>query len=276
MVMIFDLHTNKVVAEVGGVDDGHGVLSVPDVNRIYASAGTSNEVVAIDEQTLQVVSRIHVGQTPDGMAYDPVEHRLYVSDETGEDEAVIDVQTDTLLTRIPLKSAVGNTQYDATTDTIYVNVEDGNALGVIDPKINTLVAIHPLTGCVQNHGMSIDPINRLIFIACVGSDAKKPGTLVEVDMKTWKVVDTATIGAGPDVLALDEGRRLLYVASESGTVSIFVEQGLTAHKLTEGYVATHAHTVGVDQRTHTVYLLLEDLGGSPTLRIVQFTPASGA
>ena len=95
-------------------------------------------------------------------------------------------------------------------------------------------------------------------------------------MKTWKTLDKATIGPEPDVLAFDDSRHMLYVATESGIVSIFMEQGIAVHKLTEGYIAKHAHTVGVNQQTHDVYLLLEDLNGTPTLQIAQFTPPAGS
>jgi YVTN family beta-propeller protein len=272
-VLLFNTQTRTVVADIPGVADGHGVYAVDALDRIYAAAGGSDQVVVIDLHTDTILTRINVGKGagPDGMAYDPVEQKLFVSDETGNTDAVINVRTDKLLTEIPLGGNVGNTQYDPTTDTIYANVETQNQLAAINPKTDQVIGRYPLAGCTTNHGLSLDSANRLMFIACTGN-----ATLLEVNMQTMQVTDHASIGNNPDVLALDQGRHILYVASESGVVSIFVEQGLRLHKLAEGYVAPHAHTVGVDQQTHLVYLPLENLNGHPVLRIAQFTPPSGS
>jgi YVTN family beta-propeller protein len=272
-VLLFNIQTRKVIAEVPGIEDGHGLYAIDEVGRIYAAAGGSDQVVVIDLHSYKVLTRINVGKGggPDGMAYDPVEHLLFVSDETGNNDAVINVQTDKLVKEIPLGGNVGNTQYDPTTDTIYVNVETQNQLDAINPRTLQVVGRYPLTNCNTNHGMSLDSLNRLMFIACTGN-----ATLVEVSMKTMQVTDHASIGNNPDVLSLDQSRHLLYVASESGVVSIFVEQGPTMHKLAEGYIAPHAHTVGVDQQTHLVYLPLENLNGHPVIRIAQYNPPAGS
>ena len=55
--------------------------------------------------------------------------------------------------------------------------------------------------------------------------------LLVVDLRTMRVVQTLSVGADPDVLAFDVGLRRLYVASESGEVAVFVEQGRTLRKL---------------------------------------------
>ncbi len=49
----------------------HGVLAVPELNRVYASATATDEVVTIDSSTLKIVARVPVGKYPDGIAYAP-------------------------------------------------------------------------------------------------------------------------------------------------------------------------------------------------------------
>ena len=75
------------------------------------------------------------------------------------------------------------------------------------------------------------------------------------------------MGADPDVLAFDKGFSRLYVAAESGIVSIFEERGRILEKLGEGFFAAHAHTVAVDGRTHRIFFPLPNIGGKPVLRI---------
>jgi DNA-binding beta-propeller fold protein YncE len=100
-------------------------------------------------------------------------------------------------------------------------------------------------------------------VTCEGS-----AKLLVVDLATAQVIGTQDVGDGPDVLAFDPGLHLLYVASESGVVSIFEEHGSELRSVGE-YVAPHAHTVAVDPATHLVYLPLESVDGKPVLRIMK-------
>lgn len=52
-----------------------------------------------------------------------------------------------------------------------------------------------------------------------------------------KVLSVQEVGNGPDVLALDHEKSLLYVACESGTVSIFKIARPIIQKLAEGMLA---------------------------------------
>ena len=51
--------------------DIHGVIVVPDKHRVYATATGNNQLVAIDEDSGQVVFRAPTDTYPDGLAYDP-------------------------------------------------------------------------------------------------------------------------------------------------------------------------------------------------------------
>lgn len=266
-VLIFDTNTNKVIDEVGGVFDGHGVVVIPDLKRVYVSAGAKNQVVAIDEYTHKIIATIPVGEGPDGLAYDPVDHKVFVSDEDGHNDAVIDVQTEKQIGLISLGGEPGNTQYDSVSHRIFVNVQTLNQLIAIDPTSDQIVGHYPLLGCEHNHGLNIDTLQRIAFIACDGN-----AKLLVVDMHTMKVVDTASTGARPDVLALDSSRHILYVAAESGIVSIFEELSQGVHKLKEGYVASFAHTVAVNQKTQNIYLPLENVDGKALIRVALYQP----
>ena len=56
------------------------------------------------------------------------------------------------------------------------------------------------------------------------------------------------VGDGPDVLAFDKSLRRLYVAAESGVVTVAAERGRRLAKLGQGLLAPNAHTVAVDPR----------------------------
>lgn len=264
-VSVFDTTTNKIVADLSGISDVHGVLAVPELGRVYASATGDNQVKVIDERTLRVLASIPAGDYPDGIAYDPALHHLFVSDEAGQTDTVIDTQTQQRIATISLGGEAGNTQYDPVSKRIYVDVQSLNQLVAIDPMTEQIVAHYALPGCEHDHSLYLDVANRLAFVTCDGNNV-----LLVMNLQTLQMRSVQPVGETPDVLAFDQSRHLLYVACESGTVSLFEEQGQGVRKVGDQFIAPEAHTVAVDQQTHRVYLPLENLNGQPVLRIAQF------
>lgn len=266
-VLVFDTNQNKLVATIAGVASVHGVLAVPELGRVYASATSDKQVDVIDEKTFKVIAKIPAGEYPDGLAYDWQNHTVYVSDEGGTAESVIDTQTNKLISSIELGGEAGNTQYDPVTGHILVDVQSLNQLAVIDPQTNKIIEHYPLSGCQNNHSLAVDATKRLAFITCDGN-----ARLLVMDLQTHQIVYEDSVGAGPDVLALDNSRSLLYVACESGIVSIFDESKPPAiHKVWEGFVAKEAHTIAINNQNRQLYLPLENIDGKPVLRIMQFS-----
>jgi DNA-binding beta-propeller fold protein YncE len=261
-VIAFDTLHRRVVATIGGIPTVRGVLAVPSPRRVYAAAQGTGEIVAIDERSLGITARVRKAGDVDGLAFDPSTNRLFVSDEGGGNDVVIDTRNNRLIARVALGGEAGNTQYDAASKHIFVAVQTRDELAEIDPRSLVLLGRYNLPGCNHGHGVAIDASRRTAYIACEGNDA-----LVKFDLRSHRVVDRANVGGGPDVLAIDPVLRRLYVASESGIVSIFDIGGARLVKLGEVLFAPHAHVVAVDPFTHEVFFALQDIGGRPVLRI---------
>lgn len=266
-VIVFDSQKQSVVSRIGDVSHVHGVLAIPELGRVYASATGTNEVVAIDEATLKITARVPAGVYPDGMAYAPEVHKLYVSDEHGDTDTVIDVTTNTRVATIPLGGEVGNSQYDTSSRHIFANVQTRNQLVEIDPTTDRVIDRIDLPGADGNHGLLIVPEIRKAFIACEGNDK-----LLVLDLATRKIVESFGVGKDPDVLAFDPGNKLMYVAGESGVVSLFNVGSANVTKRGEGLLGPHAHVVAVDPDTHLAYFPLMNLDGRTTLRITRPQP----
>jgi YVTN family beta-propeller protein len=263
-LVVFDARAARVIARIPDVASVHGVLAIPELSRVYASATGSNEIVAIDETTLKITARMPGGVYPDGMAYAPDAHKLYVSDETGDTETVIDVRSNTRVATIPLGGDVGNTQYDPVSRHIFVNVQSRQQLVEIDPAVDRIIARIDLPGARGNHGLLIDPEQRLAFIACEGNDK-----LLVLDMRTMRVTSSFDVGEDPDVLAFDPELHLLYVAGEAGIVSLFKAEAGKISKIGDGRIGPNAHVVAVDGSTHIAYFPLRNVQGQATLRIME-------
>jgi YVTN family beta-propeller protein len=268
-VTVFDLASRSIRANIAHISDVHGVLAIPELGRVYASATGENQVKVIDEQKLTVVATIPAGIYPDGMAYDPFTGHLFVSDETGGTETVIDVRSERQIATIPLGGEVGNTQDDPISHRIYVDVQTLDQLVAIDPTTNRVIARYGLPNCDHDHSLLIDAPSRLAFVACDGNSV-----LMTVDLHSMTVTAVQTVGTTPDVLALDSTWHLLYVSSETGVLSVSEESGQALRKMYEGFVATEAHTVTVDEQTHLIFLPLQEVLGKPLLRIAIVCPPS--
>src|SRR5829696_8213828 len=266
-VVVVDTTAQQVVGTVSDVKTPTGVLAVPELNRIFVAAAGSGDVAVIDAENLEVVA--HTGQIgfPDGLDYAPAVKQVFVSDESGGGELVIDATTSEVVTTIDIGGQAGNTHYDPGSGCILVAVQDVNQLAVIDPITDRLVGRYDLNAdCETPHGFLVDAPRRQAFVTCEDS-----ATLLIVDLRTMGVTATYPVGDGPDVLAFDPGWGRLYVASESGIVSIFDERGAALQPVGE-YQAPHAHTVAADPRTHQICLPLEDIDGKPVLRILAPIP----
>ncbi|HKX17750.1 MAG TPA: YncE family protein [bacterium] len=265
-VVVFDTKTLRAATEIPHLADVHGVLAIPALGRVYATVTGTSEVVAIDEATNRVRARMPGGVYPDGLAYDPVTRRVFVSDEAGGTVTVIDVDANRVVQTIALGGEAGNTQYDPVSRRVFVAVQTRNDIAEIEPRSGRIVARYGLPGCRHDHGLAIDGPRRVMFTAC-----DENAVLLALDLDTKRVVGTETVGPDPDVLAIDPGLGLLYVAAESGIVTMFAERGKHLRKVGE-LTAPHAHVVAVDPTTHRVFLPLENVNGHAMLRIAIPTP----
>src|SRR5262245_2533801 len=263
-LVVFDVRAEKMLANLDGFPTVTGVIAVPAEHRAYASVAGNHAVVVVDDSTFATVARIPGPSFPDGLAYAPRQRRVFVSDESGQRDFVIDAATNAVVTQLPLGGEAGNTQYDSGSECIIVAVQTANQLAVIDPAAATIVRRIMLAPAVGfPHGFYIDAVHRVAFVT-----GEESGTLGVLDLETFQLLQVLPVGRGPDVLAFDSTLGRLYVATESGVVSVFEERDRKLRQL-GWYRAPRAHTVSVDPTTHRVYLPLADVGGRPVLRILE-------
>jgi YVTN family beta-propeller protein len=264
VIHVFDTQAKKLVGTVEGVAGVHGVLAVPELALVYATATDDNTVKVIDPQSLAVIATIPGGNYPDGIAYAPTVGKLYVSDERGGTDTVIDTATNEVVATIALGGEAGNTVFDPASGQIYVAVQTQNQLVFIDPASDTVVALLETPGCVSPHGLVIDAEHRLAFVGCQGN-----ARVAVVDLDSSQVLSLQGVGTTPDVLVYEPEHRNLYVAAEDGIVSLFTEDFLERGKLrliTNPNAGPNAHSIGLDTTTRHVYVPTANILGAPVLR----------
>jgi hypothetical protein len=267
-IIAVDLVHRRIIGRVSGLADVHGVLVVPALHRLFATATALHQLVTIDTRTRRVISRTPAGVVPDGIAYDPVGRQVFVSDERPAGALIVaDAVTGRATDTIPIGGSAGNVQYDPIARRIVVGVETHDELALVDPATRRITRRVPLPGCDANHSLLVDARARLLIVGCSAN-----GRLLVVDADSFRVLASIRGAGHVDVLALDSARQRVYAASEDGIVSVVqLAQGAAPRLLGQARLAARAHTIAVDPRTSLVYLPLGRSGGSSVLRIMRLT-----
>jgi DNA-binding beta-propeller fold protein YncE len=260
-VIEVDVHANTVVRTIPNLAQVHGVLVVPELHRVYATATGDNRMVTMDEDTGAVVNRAPTGAYPDGLAYDPKRGAVWTTNETGGSETVIDSGSGAVRASVDLGGEVGNVAYDPAIDRMLVAVQGRGDLAVIDPATLAVATRIGLPGCDHPHGLALDPEGGAAFVGCDGN-----ATLISVDIGRGQVTGSNPVGDGPDVLAYDQVAHRLYVAAESGEVSLLDDRNRQLHVAGSDHLADGAHVVALDPATHhSYYPIPSGSGGHPVL-----------
>ena len=62
LMTVFDVNKQTIVGDVKDLRHVHGVLAVPELHRVYASATGTGELAVIDDQKLTIVARVPAGE----------------------------------------------------------------------------------------------------------------------------------------------------------------------------------------------------------------------
>lgn len=265
-LVVFNTKTNRVIADLPGFPHVHGVLYVPKLNRVYATVSSlskrkNGQLMVVDAKSLRVVGRFETGIHPDGLDFEPKTGRLFISNEWGKDVSVFDTTNNKMLERIPLHGEVGNTRIDSMEHRIYATVQTRNLLVRIDPFSLQVDRKYRLP-CQHPHGLWVNSSDRVAYVAC-----EKDARLLVVALSSGQTLARYPTGKKPDVLSFDPVRKMLYVAAESGEVSVYKQSGTLLTPLATDFLWKNAHTIFIDPRTHRLYLPLQSIGNGPGIKV---------
>lgn len=237
----------------------HGVALVPDLNKGFISDGDAAEIIVFDLKTLKVTKSIKGEEDADWILYDPASKRVFAFNGSAKTATAIDPVKEEVIKSIPL----GGSPEQAVADgkgMIYDNLEDTNEVVAIDSKELTVKSRWPVTPSGSPVSIAMDRKTRRLFVG-----GRNPKTLVMMDADTGKVIgDGFPIGDRVDANTFDVETNTLAAATREGTLHIFHED--SPSKLSEvETVKTEfgAKTMGLDPKTHKLFLTTSDFGPAP-------------
>jgi DNA-binding beta-propeller fold protein YncE len=266
-VLVVNLSDGSLAKLLPNIPVARGVIVGDDVGRIFVTS-SPNKLVILDNTSLTEIARVDTGSAPDGVGWDPVHQVVGVSDQGDGALSLIAGAGSGKRTQVPLGVETGNVVFDAARGVFWVSVvaaSPPDQLVAVDPVTATATTHINLPGCAGAHGLRLHPDGQSALVACENNDV-----LARVDLGGAHSVVTAKTGAGPDVLSIDPGLGWIYVAAESGNLTVFDihQPGLVA--IDHEHPAANAHTVAADPATHRVYFPLPaGPKGTPVLRIMK-------
>jgi YVTN family beta-propeller protein len=256
-VMVVDVASGQLSAEIVNTPGVHGVALVPDAGQGYASNGRESTVTVFDLKDLHEIARIKVGDAPDAIVYDPISKRVFTFNAKSKDTTAIDVATGKVAGTIPLG---GKPEFSVSDGKgrMYVNNEDKSEIVEFDPQALKETHRWKLTGCESPSGLAMDRKNRRLFAGC---DNKK---MAVMNADTGAVITTLAIGAGVDANAFDPETMLAFSSNGEGNLTVVHEDSPDKFTVVETVPTEKgARTMALDPETHKVYLVTAKFGPAP-------------
>jgi hypothetical protein len=250
--LVLDGHSGKVIADIPGQKNAHGVALAPAAGRGFISdGGGDGAVVIFDLKTNAVLGTLRAMEDADGIIFDSNSGNVLLVSGRGKALMIFRPDIDPKGGKIGEAVALrGEPEFLAADPAgrAYVNLMNTNEVAVIDLKSRTVVANWPVAPGGLPVGMAIDPVKGRIFIGCRG-----PQKLVVMSTRDGRVLSDMPIGESVDAVKL-EGEQVfastagaqLFVASETSPEKFQVLQVIPTG---EG-----ARTMGVDSSTDRIYL----------------------
>jgi DNA-binding beta-propeller fold protein YncE len=255
-VVVLDADDGKPVGRIEHLDGVHGIALAPARHRGWISNGRSGEVTAFDTATLKTLGTLKAsGANPDAILYDPASGRVFTFNGRSANATAFDAASGKQLATIALPGKPEFAVSDGAGH-IWANIEDKSELVEMDPKTASVRATWSLAPCQSPSGLAIDVAHRRLFSVCDNQ------TMTVLDADSGRHVANVPIGEGPDAVAFDSQRGLVFSSNgESGTLTVVHEDDPDHYRvLATVPTQTTARTLALDPRSGHLFLSAAKFG----------------
>jgi DNA-binding beta-propeller fold protein YncE len=251
---VIDMVAARYLRSVTGLKGVAGALVDEDHDLVFTSNRGEKTVGLFAPDADGDLARVDVGIGPNGLAFASDSGTLLCANVgdphvPGSTTAtLVDVRKRVVLATVPVPGRTRWAVYDPAQSLFFVNIADPPEIVAIDPRAMGVVRHIPVPARGP-HGLDIDLSRRRLYCAC------DEGRLVCLDSDSDVVRGVLELSGAPDVVFLDRIRAHLHVAiGDPGVIDVFD----TAEERKVETVSTErgAHTLALDESTHSVYALL--------------------
>src|SRR6202521_641561 len=264
-IMVLDEDSGKLIGDIQGMNELHGVAVAPEFNRGFVTGNKSEKegtIYVFDLKTLKLTSAIPSGSIDtDSLIYDPGTKHVFVNNGDGASLTVVDAATE---------KVVGGMKFGASPEaavadgkgSIFNDLEDKGQVMEYDAKTLAVKNKYATAPCTTPVGLAMDKTTRRLYVTCRGKGPTTPGVLVVMNADNGKVVASAPIAIGVDGDVFDPATGDIFAPcrdsgdGKTGVTKIFHAD--SPDKIT--WVADvktiyGARTISLDPKTHHVFLI---------------------
>jgi YVTN family beta-propeller protein len=258
---VFDTKTQKKVQHIGLTSAWLGMAWSSDGHTLYVSGGNASGSASKTDPVAPIYEFTYANgrlseqptgkllETIDpklvwwsGVAYLPSRHLIYAANRgtgTGPGSIVVfDAKTRQVVTRISVETTPYQTLLTPDGRSLFVSNWSSESVSVIDTASNKVVRV--LHVGMNPNDMKLSADGRL-FVACSNDN-----TVYVIDAHRLEVIERlsttltplAPEGSTPDALAIDNGRKLLYVANADNNSIAVAHIENRAHSTVVGFIPT--------------------------------------
>jgi hypothetical protein len=259
---------DKVGSVTGDWKRVHGVALVPELNKGFITDGDAGTVIVFDLKTLKVTNTIKAEDDADWILYDSASKYIFAFNGDSHSATAIDPVKEAVVKSIPLGGAPEQAIADGK-GMIYDVIQSTDEVVAIDSHDLTVKSRWPVAPAGHPTSITIDRKNRRLFVGGRG-----PKVLVMMNADTGKVIgDSFPIGDRVDANVFDPSTMTLAAATREGTLHIFHEDSPDKLSVVETVKTEFgAKTMGLDPKTHNLYLTTSDFGPAPAATEKQPNP----
>jgi YVTN family beta-propeller protein len=134
-VHLIDPTTNKIVAEITGVEVNHGAAAAPDGSRLYITNESTDTLDIVDTRTLRVTKKVPLSGHPNNLAIRKDGRRVYVAIQGADGGVdVIDTVSEEQIKFIRVLRGVHNTFITPDSKYVVAGSSGGATATVIDTE----------------------------------------------------------------------------------------------------------------------------------------------
>lgn len=266
ILYVIDTRKNMLIKAIPGLPGITAPVYVPRLRKVYTCDWGENQIGVISLATMRVMKKLPTREKPNGGVYAEPFGKVYISDTLGKEVVVVDVHQDTISKELKFDGETGMVQFDPLGRKVLVNLRTTNKVAEIDPASDTIIGQYSAGRCDFNHGMALDAASRRAFLLCGGNNR-----LAVFDVNTHRSIAYIPLPPEGDDVQFDPGLRRIYVACETGVISVIQEIDADHFVKLEDFPAQHGvHTLAVDAGTHRVYAPEQEENGRPVARMLVF------
>ena len=250
---------DKIGSVTGDWKRVHGVALVPAIGKGFITDGDAGTVIVFDLKTLKPTKTIKAEDDADWILYDTASKRIFAFNGSSKTATAIDPVKEEVIKSIPLGGAPEQAIADGK-GMIYDTLQSTNEIVAIDANDMTVKSRFPVAPSGAPTSITIDRKTRRLFVG-----GRNPKMLVVMDADSGKVIgEPFPIGDRVDANVFDPETNMVASATREGTLHIFHEDSPDKLTLVETIKTEFgAKTMGLDPKTHKLFLTTSDFGPAP-------------